>query len=212
MNVQVLRSVIGIGTPPSVSPSNSVDSNSSMENCEAIHKSPSLSSTGSMEKSDSPSTMRRSKEILNWSPWKTGMAFSYRGRTLMVMKQVTNEPCGDFADQWGKKLAQLLTSKYRIEVHIYTNEWATLSNELLELNSHNFDFGCIPGLATKLLIMMTAHVKALALSWFPGMLKVPSSSPFITYMPCWKCYAEIGSPRLFSGGVLNFSMHGTESS
>jgi hypothetical protein len=123
----------------------------------------------------------------------------------MAMKQEVNEPCEGFLDAWQMKLKSILHSKIRIEIHIYTNEWVSLTNELLELNSHNFSFEGLPGLATKLLVMLTGHVKALAMDWFPGMLLSPSaaassSEAFITYVPCWKCYAEIGTPRSLSGG------------
>ncbi len=121
----------------------------------------------------------------------------------MVMRQVSNEPCDEFTSRWDFKIS-LEPAKYRIEVHIYTNEWVSLTNELLELNSQHSlpldNFERIPGLATKLLIMVTGHVKDLALSWFPGMLKGSPSQPFVTYLPCWKCYAEIGSPKPLNGG------------
>lgn len=195
--LQVLGSVIGIGSPSSVSPSESVDSNDS--NFESTSRS-------------TPSHDSPTPGGLNWTPWKTGMAFSYRGRTLMCMKQEVNEPCEGFLDEWQMKL-YILQSKFRIEVHIYTNEWVSLTNELLELSSHSFSlesFECLPGLATKLLVMVTGHVKALATSWFPGMLVTPTpggggagagSQSFVTYMPCWKCYAEIGTPRPLTGGT-----------
>ena len=183
--------------------------------------SPSLARRSSSDKGgDSPIPHQRTKESgLNWTPWKTGMAFSYRGRTLMVMKQASNEPCDEFLEAWQLRL-RLLKAKHRIEVHIYTNEWVALINELLELNSQSFsleNLECVPGLATKLMIMVTAHVRALAVSWFPGMMvAVPTSrssmsslssaasgaggTPFVTYMPCWKCYAEVGSSNSLSGG------------
>lgn len=130
------------------------------------------------------------------------MAFSYRGRTLLIMQQVTNEPCDNFLDQWEIKL-KLLNSKYRIEIHIYINEWVALFNELLELGCTNFmfeNFECIPGLATKLLVMIASHVKTLAVSWFPGMIKGTSEDPFVTYIPCWKCYSEIGTSSSVTEG------------
>ena len=114
------------------------------------------------------------------------MAFSCRGRTLMVMKQEPNEPSEEFLEEWQMKLAPL-KSKYRIEVHIFTNEWLTLYNEV---NQGSSSSNCVPGLATKLVVMVTAHLKALT-GWFPGMLVCPSpSQPFVTYMPCWKCHGE----------------------
>ena len=118
----------------------------------------------------------------------------------MVMKQESNEPSEDFLDAWQMKLITL-KAKHRIEVHIYTNEWVALTNELLELNIGSFallesSFECIPGLATKLMVMLAGHVKALATSWFPGMLTSSSpGQPFVTYMPCWKCCGRIGSIR-----------------
>ena len=114
------------------------------------------------------------------------MAFSCRGHTLMVMKQESNEPSEEFLQEWQMKLIPL-TSKYRIEVHIYTNEWLALHSEM---NPGSSSPKCILGLATKLLVMVTAHVKDLT-GWFPGMLVCPSpSQPFVTYLPCWKCHCE----------------------
>lgn len=196
--------MIGIGSTPCTT--NPVDANfeSLVGGASDPSPSPTRSLNGSsVEDVDPSTTANKSKDILNWTPWKTGMAFSYRGRTLMSMKQESNEPCEDFLETWQMKLC-LLKSKHRIEVHIYTSEWVSLTNELLELNSHSFSldmFDCIPGLATKLLIMVTAHVKALAMNWFPGMLTSAShSQPFVTYMPCWKCYAEIGTPKGLNAG------------
>ena len=159
-----------------------------------------LSTEQNVEKSTAPQEPR---ETLNWTPWKTGMAFSYRGRTLLIVRQVSNEPCKSFHDKFPHKNIRLLPPKHRIEIHIYTNEWVTLSNELLYVNStfslENFE--CLPGLATKLLVMITGHVKTLALSWFPGMLSFPKGRSFITYIPCWKCYSEIGLSKSLDQGI-----------
>lgn len=131
------------------------------------------------------------QDILNWTPWKTGIAFAHRGRTLLVMKQATNQPSNEFQKMWGSSF-RLLKSEYRIEIHIYTNEWVTLSIELLELKLPSFPLDNIPGLATKLLVMLTGHVKTLATTFFAGMLLLPRAGVFSSYMPCWKCFAEVG--------------------
>lgn len=131
----------------------------------------------------------------------------------MIMTQSSNDPSDEFLEAWQMKL-HLLTSKQRIEIHIYINEWVTLTNELLGPNSYTLSLdNNIRGLATKLLVMVTGHVKALAMNWFQGML-MPVNN-FTTHMPCWKCYAEIETPRPLSEGtcecVLNlyFFLHGT---
>ena len=121
----------------------------------------------------------------------------------MVIKQVSNKPCDKVLETWQFKL-KLLKSKFRIEIHVYTNEWVTLTNELLSLNSQTESFECIPGLATKLLVMVSRHVISLALNWFPGMLACSSQAEDKppTYMPCWKCYSEIGTANLLDKGTV----------
>lgn len=121
-----------------------------------------------------------------WIPWRTGMAFAYRGHTLMVMRQVSSESC----DIELPYTAHLLQHKYRIEVHVYTNEWIKLITELLDVSTVNLE--CIPGLATKLLVMVTSHLHGLTHNFFADML-ISSSNTQTTFMPCWKCYAKIGS-------------------
>lgn len=167
-----------------------------------LSPSGSIDSNAEVTPTNSPSLARKGRDFpvqpgTNWTPWKTGMAFSYRGHTLMVMKQAVNMPSDKFLETWQGRV-KLLESRYRIEVHIYTNEWVKLTNELVALNAHSGDFEAIPGLATKLLIMVTTHVKALALNWFSGMLR--SSSSNVTYIPCWKCYAEIGCSDTLNRG------------
>ena len=162
----------------------------------------------------------RSMEILKWTFWQTGMAFSHKGRTLVVIKQEDNKPCDELVDTLKVK-SHLLKSVYRIEIHIYTNEWVALTNELMEQSSRfmdNFEF--IPGLATKLLVTVTSHVKALTSGFFQGMLTRRSRSmdkkedfESITYLPCWKCYAEIessnprGKPNVQNLMVASFQRH-----
>ena len=138
-------------------------------------------------------------EILNWTPWKTGIAFAHRGRTLLVMKQVTNQPSDEFLKAWGTSV-HLLKSEYRIEIHIYTNEWVTLCVELMDLNLPSFPLDNMSGLATKLLVMLTGHVKTLATTFFAGMLSLLRGGMFSSYVPCWKCFAEIGSPKDLCAG------------
>ena len=124
---------------------------------------------------------------LNWKPWKTGAAYIYNGRPLIVMKQENNEPSEDFKQRWGKDM-ELKSAKYRIEVHIYVNEWVTIMNKLMD-SHHSIEN--IPGLATKLLIMVAGHVKVLSQNWFKNMIEGTEDQPCITYFPCWKCYAGI---------------------
>lgn len=181
---QILRTMICIGPSSYMPHSHSID--------------------GDMEDGVGTSHQRRARVNLNWTPWKTGLAFSYRGQTLMVMKQVSNKPCEEFLlTRLNHQINRcLLVSKYRIEVHIHINEWVSLTNKLLESNPHSFSMERIPGLATKLLVILSTHVKELALKWFPGMIcpNPSSETPFITYIPCWNCCAEIKSPDPINGG------------
>ncbi len=124
-------------------------------------------------------------ESSNWKPWKTGVAYLYKGRPMMVLKQDTNEPCEELAQRWGTEV-NFKSTKYRIEVHIYVNEWVTITKELMDSHIES-----IPGLATKLLIMVTRRINALAQKWFKDMIEGTDDQPCITF-PCWKCYANIG--------------------
>ena len=95
-----------------------------------------------------------------------------------MLKQSSNEPCD--------------SAKYRIEVHVYTDELLYLVDELLDIHNLPADFKkCVPGLATKLLVMLTDHVKTLAQTWFQGIpLNGLRDQPsFLTFVPCWMCYA-----------------------
>ena len=133
------------------------------------------------------------QDILKWIPWKTGIAFAHRGKTLLVVKQEPNlrEGGEDLRLTW-------LEGTYRVEVHVYTPEWVALATELLECDRINYSIDAVPGLATKLLVMISQHVKSLASNWFPGMLTSYYGPPlrFSTYMPCWKCFAEIETAEL----------------
>ena len=129
------------------------------------------------------------KEVLNWTPWKSGMAFSCRGHTLVVMRQESSDETSEDSEEtlsWRVK-ANLLKSKHRIELHVYTHEWVELSKEL------GSDSEGVSALATKLLVMVMGHVEALASSWFPGMLlSLSPAQHCTTYMPCWKCCLSAG--------------------
>ncbi len=119
----------------------------------------------------------------------------------MVLKQDTNEPSEEFTVKWEEKV-NLESGKHRIEIHVYTNEWMSLANELNSYHSlplDNFDY--ILGLATKLLIIVTEHVNDLAKNWFPRMFRPMLHQRLNTYLPCWKCWAEIGKPKPLDGGM-----------
>jgi hypothetical protein len=128
---------------------------------------------------------------LNWTPWKTGIAFAHGDRILLVLKQKVKESCPEFL----KPSSKLLDEEYRIEVHVYTNEWIQLVNELAEGGC--LDIQLTPtkiiAYATRLLVMVSGHIKSLVTNWFPGMLVSPPgvSLSFVTFVPCWKCYAGI---------------------
>ena len=145
-----------------------------------------------MESSDDANGFQ-DKDILSWVLWKTGIAFAHRGRTLLVLKQESNQSCQEFLNRWEFSIA-VLEGAYRIEVHVYTDEWIKLVNELAEAG--RLDIQITPtnvtAFATRLLVMVSGHVKSLATNWFPGMLLTPQNMSFVTFLPCWKCYAEIG--------------------
>ena len=144
------------------------------------------------------------KDALNWTPWKTGIVFGYKGRTLLLVKQESNQICENFIQQWGNRIS-LLHGEYRIEVHIYTDEWVNLTTYLSEQGQLGTTLppDYIPGIATRLLVMLTQHIKSLATTYFSGMLLVPQGKSVATYMPCWKCFAEIGSAGMT--GIISSS-------
>ena len=118
-------------------------------------------------------------EGFNWLFWATGMAYVWRGRTLLVIKQQINEEA-------------LHGEEVRIEVHVHTPWWVALSNEV-----QGRDPGHTLSLATHLLVMVSHHVVSLALGWFPGMLlghPTPSA-----YVPCWKCYEAVDCTTITEG-------------
>jgi len=118
------------------------------------------------------------------------------------MAQTTNVPCDKFNKNWGTRV-RVLQGQQRVEIQIYVNEWIKLANKLVELEFHNFHIdnpSSIPGLATKLLVMLTNHVKTLATGYFTGMLSLPKPGVFSSYIPCWKCFAEIGSAKDLASG------------
>ena len=134
---------------------------------------------------------------LNWILWKTGIGFAHRGRTLLVLKQEMNENCPEFLRHWEHSV-KLLEEAYRIEIHVYTDEWIQLVNELakngcldIQLTPTN-----VTAYATRLLVMVSGHIKSLATNWFPGMLVSPPGMSFVTFTPCWKCYTETGFDSL----------------
>ena len=131
---------------------------------------------------------------LNWTLWKTGIAFAHRDRTLLVLKQKVKESCPESLSR-SELSVKLLDEAYRIEVHVYTNEWIQLVNELNEDGC--LDIQLTPtkiiAYATQLLVMVSRHIKSLATNWFPGMLVSPPGVSYVTFVPCWKCYAGISS-------------------
>jgi hypothetical protein len=141
---------------------------------------------------DSASYDESDKDNLSWIVWKTGMAFAHKGRTLFVLKQESNVNYPELLSRWEFSV-ELLKEEYRIEIHIYTDEWIQLANELAMAGRLDVHFTPInaTAYATRLLVMVSGHIKSLATNWFPGMLESPPGMSFVTFMPCWKCYAEI---------------------
>ena len=130
---------------------------------------------------------------LNWAPWKTGIAFAHRDRTLLILKQEVNESCPEFLSRWELSV-KLLDEAYHIEVHVYTDEWIQLVNELAKDGCLDIQLTPtkIMAYATRMLVMVSRHIKSLATNWFPGMLVSPPGVSYVTFVPCWKCYAGIG--------------------
>ena len=149
------------------------------------------------ETDDSFQVMREDTQsgTLSWIMWKTGIAFAHRSRTLLILKQETNESCPDHEFLSRRELSvKFLEEAYRIEVHVYTDECIQLVNKLATKDD-NFDVQLTPmniaAYATRLLVMVSGHIKSLATNWFPGMLVSTPRMSFVTFVPCWKCYAEI---------------------
>ena len=131
--------------------------------------------------------------VLDWMPWKTGIVYKCKGHTLLLIKQEVNQKPAISDIPPAQANLPTLPGEYRIEVHIYTNEWVKLLNYLSEQGVFNPNVppNYIPGLATRLLVVLSTHIKALAQNYFSGMLLSPQGGNVVTYMPCWKCFAEI---------------------
>ena len=125
------------------------------------------------------------ENMLKWKPWKMGVTFSYRGRTLLVVKEEDNAP------PEGNDELEWLPAKRRIEIHVYVQEWFEVQTELqlaghsTTMLEHTFS---LPGIATQLLVKISQHMLSLARDWFRGMLE----NEFI-YIPCWKCYGQMAA-------------------
>lgn len=123
------------------------------------------------------------ESMLDWKPWKMGVAFSHRGRTLLIVKEECNvAPDGSEELEW-------LPAKRRIEIHVYVQEWFEVQNEL-QLAGHSATMlqntFSLPGIATQLLAKISQHILSLAHNWFRGMLENE-----LIYIPCWKCYSQM---------------------
>jgi len=131
---------------------------------------------------------------LNWRAWKTGIVYECKGRTLLLVKQETGS--GEAPHEL-EGTVPCLQGDFRIEVHIYTNEWISLVDYLSTEGqmSSSLPPSFIPGLATRLLVVITAHIKSLALGYFSGMLLTSPGKTAVSYVPCWKCFAELGMDR-----------------
>lgn len=122
-------------------------------------------------------------DMLQWRPWKTGVAFSHRGRTLLVVKEEDNRPPETNDDlEW-------LPAKKRIEIHVYAPEWLNVLQELVMAGRPTRMLEnpiSLPGIATQLLVKISQHLLSLAQGWFNGVLKNA-----LIYIPCWKCYGRM---------------------
>ena len=140
-------------------------------------------------------------DVHRWIPWKTGIAHAQQERTLVVIKQGKNEKTEENL-KW-------MQGTFMVELHIYVPEWIMLAKEHGELNYSLTNPNYVLGLATSLIVMISQHVRALGSDWFPGMFLTPSNyHQFTTYMPCWKCFAQIEAnaeqqPPKSSGGYIS---------
>ena len=108
-----------------------------------------------------------------------GVAFSHRGRTLLVVKEEENqEPESDDRYEW-------LPAKKRIEIHVYAQDWFEVQNELFgqghpaPLLQNTFS---LPGISTQLLMKISQHMAKV----FGSLLGSET-----IYIPCWKCYGDM---------------------
>ena len=140
-------------------------------------------------------------DLDKWIPWKTGIAHAQQDHTLVVIKQENNEK--------SEEKLKWIKGTFTIEVHINVPEWIMLAKKHGELNNFLANPNYVHGLATSLIVMISQHVRALGSDWFPGMFLTPSSHhQFTTYMPCWKCFAQIETdaeqqPPKSSGGYIS---------
>ena len=122
--------------------------------------------------------------------WKTGFSFAFRNRVLFYMMQddVTVE---DEVETLFVNKATLLKYKFRIELHVFANEFLSMCNLAASSVSGytSRDGKSISGLATKLLLLLMDHMKKLAEDFFAGMIVYPGTV-FCSYMICWKCMSS----------------------
>jgi len=108
----------------------------------------------------------------------------------MVQEDVTVD---DEVEKLFTNEARLLKSKFRLELHIFVNEFLSICNHVSGSrpisDKLSEDAKFISGLATKLLLLLTEHVKKLAEAFFAGMIIFPGSV-FCSYMICWKCVSS----------------------
>lgn len=116
-----------------------------------------------------------------------GVAFSYRGRTLLVVKEEENEAPDTEDDEY-----EWLPAKRRIEIHVYAQDWFEVQQELfakgqtVPLLQQTFS---LPGIATQLLMKISSHILSLS-KLYRGLLQTQS-----VYIPCWKCYGNLESGK-----------------
>lgn len=142
-------------------------------------------------------TDSESYEHLEWVPWRTGLAFTSCGRTLLLLQLKDNER-RDW-DYDGIKLASGGGS-YRIEIHMYIPEMIRVVDQLREKGKvYRDDDGreyhpiphSVAGHATRVLVAVGGYIVDLA-SWFVGMLvPVKKDGNNDGYVPCWKCYGHM---------------------
>ena len=136
-------------------------------------------------------------EHMEWVPWRTGLAFTSCGRTLLLVQLKDNKKT-----DWDYDGIKIKSSggSYRIEVHIYIPEMLRIVAQLQELgkvyrDNSGQEYHPVPhnvaGHATQIIVTIGSYIVDLA-SWFVGML-VPDKSDTNNsgYVPCWMCYGHV---------------------
>lgn len=151
----------------------------------------SISTSYTVTNSKSFTTLVETSSNLHINFWKKGFTFGYKDKILFIMMQDENIANEAFPAKFNEG-STILEAKFRIELHVFTNEFMSLSSHLRQsdqVSQVTASMRRISGLATKLLLLLTEHVKKLASDYFSGMIELPGTV-FCSYMVCWKCLSS----------------------